>query len=151
MEPEPVRGTTATDTETPSAGSVPADDDDSLGVNQYTGKPRRPSRLSKGVSDAVKRFKKTATHMKNESKGELIKEAGKFAGSSYIIKGALEDPIAQIAGHHSDEPTPAQKEEQARQRALRQEAERQTAQRARDGAVRMYQDNMAALNPMAHA
>ena len=27
----------------------------------------------------------------------------------------------------------------------------QSAQRARDGAVRMYQDNMDALNPMAHA
>jgi hypothetical protein len=34
---------------------------------------------------------------------------------------------------------------------LRKEAERQAAQRARDGAVRMYQDNMNALNPMAHA
>ena len=89
--------------------------------------------------------------MRKESKSELMKEAGKFAGSSYIIKGALEDPISQIAGHHSDEPTPAEKQEQAQERALRQEAERQTAQRARDGAVRMYQDNMTALNPMAHA
>ena len=103
------------------------------------------------TSEAVRRFKRTAGDMKKESKSELMKEAGKFAGSSYIIKGALEDPIAQIAGHHSDELTPAQKEQQAQQRMLRKEAERQTAQRARDGAVRMYQDNMDALNPMAHA
>ena len=80
-----------------------------------------------------------------------MKEASKFAGSSYIIKGALEDPIAQIVGHHSGELTPAQKEQQAQQRMLRKEAERQTTQRARDGVVRMYQDNMDALNPMAHA
>eukprot|EP01043_Picozoa_sp_COSAG02_P064120 COSAG02_NODE_9281_length_2268_cov_3.037344_1_plen_141_part_00 len=94
--------------------------------NQQPGVMRRAFDAGKG------RAVDTMGMISKETKGELIGELGKYAGGTYILKGAIEQPIEQLEGDTPEEEAAKKKQEATamQDRLLARQKAMKCAQRA---------------------